>query len=193
MYRQDNAEMWWGEDGKVDEVDPKRWSRSWRRFTSKANKRGQIKILILLNRVFVYYYADFYFCYEQVVIAAMSAALALAKKKRNSFIQQRKTMFFTAVIHRFWVYIFIGSFQRTFTQNTDWRTFFAPCIWFACFFFQKNILVHFVTATGITKPLMQSFSTAKTKTCSISINEFHCFLGRLFSRFQQIWKVKREI
>ena len=103
MYRQDNAEMWWGEDGKVDEVDPKRWSRSWRRFTSKANKRGQIKILILLNRVFVYYHADFYFCYEQVVIAAMSAALALAKKKRNSFIQQRKTMLFTAVIHRFWV------------------------------------------------------------------------------------------
>ena len=81
MYRQDNAEMWWDEDGKVDEVDPKRWSRSWRRFTLKANKRGQIKILILLNRVFVYYYADFYFCYEQVVIAAMSAALALAKKK----------------------------------------------------------------------------------------------------------------
>ena len=83
MYRQDNAEMWWGEDKKVDEVDPKRWSRSWRRFTSKANKRGQIKIFILLNRAFVYYCADFYFCYEQVVIAAMSAALALVKKKKK--------------------------------------------------------------------------------------------------------------
>ena len=119
MYRQDNAEMWWGEDGKVDEVDPKRWSRSWRRFTSKANKRGQIKILILLNRVFVYYYADFYFCYEQVVIAAMSAALALVKKKEiHLFNKERQCslqLLYTGFEFIFLLEVFKEHLPRTLT------------------------------------------------------------------------------
>ena len=69
---------------------------------AKKTKRGQIKTLFLLNRDFVYYYADFYFYYKQTVIVAMATVRALANKiNRNTFIQERKIMLFTAAVHGF--------------------------------------------------------------------------------------------
>ena len=59
-------------------------------------------IIKLLNRDFIYYDGDFYFPQEQLVIATMSTVFALVKESnRVSFNQERKIMFFTAVIQDF--------------------------------------------------------------------------------------------
>ena len=60
-------------------------------------------------------------------------------------------------------------------------------------YFSKEYPSTFVTAGCLTKLLMQTSSTANTKSCTYSNNEFHCFLGCLFSRFQEIWRVKSQI
>ena len=60
-------------------------------------------------------------------------------------------------------------------------------------YFPKEYPSTFVTAGCLTKLLMQTSSTANTKSCTYSNNEFHCFLGCLFSRFQEIWRVKSQI
>ena len=52
---------------------------------------------------------------------------------------------------------------------------------------QNNVLVHFVTAGGLTKLLMQT-STTKTKSCSIRNDGFHCLLWRVF-----FFKVSRNL
>ena len=84
------------------------------------NKREQIKTLLLSNRDFVYYYADFDFYYEQTVIAPMSTVRALVKKgNRNSFIQERKIMFFTVVIHVFSFTLDLQVF--CYTLNFYWK------------------------------------------------------------------------
>ena len=67
-------------------------------------------------------------------------------------------------------------------------------MYFICLIcFPKEYPSTFVTAGCLTKLLMQTSSTVNTKSCTYSNNEFHCFLGRLFSRFQEIWRVKSQI
>ena len=87
---------------------------------------------------------------------------------------------------------FYWKFSKNFCPEQWLENFFCAYIWFALFTFWKNILVHFVTAGGLTKLLMQTCSITKIKRCSFSNNEFHCLLGRLFSRFQENWRVKRQ-
>ena len=100
----------------------------------------------------------------------MSIVFTLAKKSnRVSFIQKRKITFFTAIMQGVWPKIFIGSFPRTFTENTDLRTFISPCIWFALFAFLKSILVNAVTAGDLAKFLMQTFARQKQKAAASAI------------------------
>ena len=78
------------------------------------NKRDQIETLFLLNRDFVYYYRDIYFYYDQSVIAAMSTVFThtLKKRNRNSFMQERKIMFFAAAMHGFLTLDFYCKFSK---------------------------------------------------------------------------------
>ena len=100
----------------------------------------------------------------------MSIVFTLVKKSnRVSFIQKRKITFFTAIMQGVWPKIFIGSFPRTFTENTDLRTFISPCIWFALFAFLKSILVNAVTAGDLAKFLMQTFARQKQKAAASAI------------------------
>lgn len=50
-------------------------------------------------------------------------------------------------------------------MNFDFCSIFFPCIWFPLSFFQKKMLVDFVTAGALTK-LPTEKSTAKPKNCS---------------------------
>ena len=64
-------------------------------------------------------------------------------------------------------------------QITD-ENFFAPCICFALFAFLNIILVHAVSACGLANFLLQTSTTAKTKSCSFSNNKCRCSWAFVF-------------
>ena len=82
----------------------------------------KIETLFLLNRDFAYYYADFYFYYEQSVIATVLTALALVKKSnKNSFIQERNIMLFTAVYTGFDVRFLLEVSEELISRTLTWE------------------------------------------------------------------------
>ena len=94
-------------------------------------------------------------------------------------------------------YCFIVTKNNVLTEfnckELNLKDFFLPCIWFALLVFRKNILVHFVGAVSLTKLLMETTPTVKAQSCSFSNNKCYCLLGCLFSMFQEIWIVNRQI
>ena len=135
---------------KVSPCDEAKWDsrlrRSWKMLmivkeVHVKSEREQLKAFLLLNRDFAYYYRDFYFYEEQTVIAAMLTVFALLKERnRVSFIQERKNSF--QGLCKGFDRRFFWKFLKNFYAEYWLDNFFAPCIWFALFVFQKNIVKH---------------------------------------------------
>ena len=130
---------------------------------------------------------------KKPILQLSQQSLHLWRKADNNLLYSRKK---NNVLYSCYTRILAVDFYWKFSKNfypEHWlENFFLLCIWFVLFIFLKNILVHFVTADGLTKLLIQTSSKVKTKSCSLSNSEFHCLLGRLFSRFQEVWRVKRQ-
>ena len=112
---------------------------------------------------------------------------AFAKEsKRVSFIQERKIMFFTAVIQGFWPEIFTGSFQRTFAQNTDLKTFFCA-IHLICFVrFLNEYCSTCCDCLWSSNIFYSNLRNCKNKKQQLLEQRISLLLGRLFSMFQEI-------
>ena len=116
----------------------------------------------------------------------------LWRKARVSFIQEKKN-----VLYSWYTRILTVDFYWKFSKEIypeHWLENFLCTMHLICFVrFLKNILVYAVPAGDLAKFLMQTFATAKTKSCSFSNNEFHCCLGVCFPGFKskqinrQIW------
>ena len=157
-----------------------------------------IRILFfLLSLICIYWYVLIYLFLIYIYIYLFTNLLiylfiylfiyfAFAKEsKRVSFIQ-RKIMFFTAVIQGFWPEIFTGSFQRTFAQNTDLKTFFCA-MHLICFVrFLNEYCSTCCDCLWSSYIFYSNLRNCKNKKQQLLEQRISLLLGRLFSMFQEI-------
>ena len=143
----------------------------------------------LLSLICIYWYIDIYI-YTYLLIYLfiyLFIYFAFAKEsKRVSFIQERKIMFFTAVLQGFWPEIFTGSFQRTFAQNTDLKTFFCA-MHLICFVrFLNEYCSTCCDCLWSSYIFYSNLRNCKNKKQQLLEQRISLLLGRLFSMLQEI-------
>ena len=126
---------------------------------------------LLINRDFVFFYRDFFSSLGVNSYCSNVNNLCNFEENQQFYLFQKEKIMLGFLFE---------VFEELLSRKLTRELFFAMhLIYFVCF--RKEYSSTFVTAGGLTKLLMQSSSTAKTKD-----KEFYYLLVRLFSRFQEI-------
>ena len=123
---------------------------------------------------------------KKPILQLSQQSLHLWRKADNNLLYSRKK---NNVLYSCYTRILAVDFYWKFSKNfypEHWlENFFLLCIWFVLFIFLKNILVHFVTADGLTKLLIQTSSKEKQKAAASAIVNFTAYLGVCFQGFKK--------